>query len=47
MFKAGVPVAEAQQRYAVPDKVKNFPVFAWGFTFAPAIAQLYREWQKK
>ena len=47
MFKAGVPVAEAQQRYVVPDKFKNFPVFAWGFTIAPAIAQLYDEWQKK
>ncbi len=47
MFKAGVPVAEAQQRYAVPDKFKNFPVFAWGFTIAPAIGKLYGEWQSK
>lgn len=47
MFKAGVPVAEAQQRYVVPEKFKNFPIFAWGFTIAPAIAQLYAEWQKK
>ena len=46
MFKAGVPVAEAQQRYVVPDKFKNFPVFAWGFTIAPAIAKLYGEWGK-
>jgi glyoxylase-like metal-dependent hydrolase (beta-lactamase superfamily II) len=46
MFKAGVPVGEAQQRYLVPDKFKNFPVFAWGFTIAPAIAKLYGEWGK-
>jgi glyoxylase-like metal-dependent hydrolase (beta-lactamase superfamily II) len=46
LFKAGVPVSEAQQRYVVPDKFKNFPVFAWGFTIAPAIAKLYAEWGK-
>src|SRR2546422_5177982 len=32
MYKAGVPAEEAQHRYAVPDKFKNFPIFAWGFT---------------
>ena len=45
MFKAGVPAEEAQHRYAVPDKFKNFPVFAWGFTIGPAITKLYVEWQ--
>ena len=44
MYKAGVPVEEAQHRYAVPDKFKNFPVFAWGFTIGPAITKLYAEW---
>ena len=47
MFKAGVPAEEAQHRYAVPDKFKNFPIFAWGFTIGPAIAKLYAEWQAK
>jgi glyoxylase-like metal-dependent hydrolase (beta-lactamase superfamily II) len=47
MFKAGVPVAEAQHRYVVPDKFKNFPIFAWGFTIGPTIAKLYAEWGKK
>jgi glyoxylase-like metal-dependent hydrolase (beta-lactamase superfamily II) len=42
-FKAGVPVSEAQHRYVVPDKFKNFPIFAWGFTIGPAIAKLYAE----
>ena len=46
-FKAGVPVGEAQHRYVVPDKFKNFPIFAWGFTIGPAIAKLYAEWGTK
>src|SRR5260370_20898 len=47
MHKAGVPVGEAQHRYVVPDKFKNFPIYAWGFTIGPAIAKLYAEWQSK
>jgi glyoxylase-like metal-dependent hydrolase (beta-lactamase superfamily II) len=45
MYKAGVPAAEATERYLVPEKFKNFPIFAWGFTVAPAITKLYAEWQ--
>lgn len=47
MFKAGVPIEEAQHRYAVPDKFKNFPVYAWGFTIGPTITKLYAEWSAK
>src|SRR3979490_2372561 len=47
MYKAGVPVEEAQHRYAVPDKFKNFPIYAWGFTIGPTVAKLYVEWQAK
>lgn len=47
MHKAGVPAEEAQHRYVVPEKFKNFTVFAWGFTIGPAIAKLYAEWQGK
>ncbi|HVS90008.1 MAG TPA: MBL fold metallo-hydrolase [Candidatus Acidoferrum sp.] len=47
MYKAGVPVAEAADRYVVPDKFKNFPIFAWGFTIGPAITKLYAEWLAK
>jgi glyoxylase-like metal-dependent hydrolase (beta-lactamase superfamily II) len=47
MYKAGVPVEEAAERYVVPDKFKNFPIFAWGFTIGPAITKLYAEWQAK
>jgi glyoxylase-like metal-dependent hydrolase (beta-lactamase superfamily II) len=47
MYKAGVPVEEAQHRYVVPEKFKNFPIFAWGFTIGPAITKLYAEWGPK
>lgn len=47
MFKAGVPVQEAAHRYEVPDKFKNFPIYAWGFTIGPTITKLYAEWQMK
>jgi glyoxylase-like metal-dependent hydrolase (beta-lactamase superfamily II) len=47
LYKAGVPVEEASQRYTVPDKFKNFPVFAWGLTIGPTITKLYAEWQGK
>ncbi len=47
MYKAGVPAEEAQHRYVVPDKFKNFPIFAWGFTIGPAITKLYTEWGVK
>jgi len=47
MYKAGVPAEEAQHRYVVPDKFKNFPIFAWGFTIGPAITKLYAEWGGK
>jgi glyoxylase-like metal-dependent hydrolase (beta-lactamase superfamily II) len=47
MFKSGVPVQEATNRYVVPDKFKNFPIFAWGFTIGRTISKLYAEWQAK
>lgn len=45
MHRAGVPAEEAQHRYVVPDKFKNFPIYAWGFTIGPAISKLYAEWK--
>lgn len=47
LHKAGVPVQEATERYVIPDKFKNFPIFAWGFTIGPAITKLYAEWGAK
>jgi glyoxylase-like metal-dependent hydrolase (beta-lactamase superfamily II) len=47
MYKAGVPAQEAVDRYVVPEKFKNFPIFAWNFTIGPTITKLYAEWQPK
>lgn len=47
MYKAGVPAQDAGEQYVVPEKFKNFPVFAWGFTIGPAITKLYTEWRGK
>jgi glyoxylase-like metal-dependent hydrolase (beta-lactamase superfamily II) len=47
LFKAGVPAAEAVQRYVVPEKFKGWPIFAWGFTIGPTISKLYEEWGAK
>jgi glyoxylase-like metal-dependent hydrolase (beta-lactamase superfamily II) len=43
-FDAGVPVAEAVERYVVPDKWKGLRSFSWGFTVGRTIEQLYVEW---
>ncbi|MBI5343622.1 MAG: MBL fold metallo-hydrolase [Deltaproteobacteria bacterium] len=45
MYKAGIPVEEAKHRYVVPERFKGFPVFAWAFCIAPAIAKLYEEFK--
>ncbi len=45
MYKAGIPVDEAQQRYAVPDRFKGFGIFAWSFCVGPAIAKFYDEFK--
>jgi len=43
MYKAGVPVEEAQKRYVVPERFQGFPIFAWSFTIGSAIAKFYEE----
>ncbi len=47
MFKAGVPAQEAQHRYVVPKRFKDFFVFSWGFTIGSTITQLYAEWREE
>jgi hypothetical protein len=39
-----LPLQEAIDRYVVPDKFKNFPIYSWGFTIGPTITKLYAEW---
>jgi glyoxylase-like metal-dependent hydrolase (beta-lactamase superfamily II) len=43
MHKAGVPVAEAADRYVIPEKFKTMAVFSWGLCIAPSITKLYAE----
>jgi len=47
MHKAGVPAAEAADRYVIPEKFKSLGIFAWGFCIGPAITKLYAEWNAK
>jgi glyoxylase-like metal-dependent hydrolase (beta-lactamase superfamily II) len=47
MHKAGVPAKEAADSYVVPEKYKNFPIFAWDLAIGAAIAKLYGEWGAK
>jgi glyoxylase-like metal-dependent hydrolase (beta-lactamase superfamily II) len=45
MYKAGIPVGEAQQRYNVPERFRSFPIFAWSFCIGPTIAKFYEEFK--
>jgi glyoxylase-like metal-dependent hydrolase (beta-lactamase superfamily II) len=47
LYKAGVPVEEAVERYAVPEKYKTYRQFSWGFCIGRTIEQLYAEWSGK
>jgi cyclase len=47
LYKAGVPVEEAVERYVVPAKYKDFRQFSWGFCIGRTIEQLYAEWSGK
>jgi len=42
MAQLGVPLAEAQARYAVPEQYKTLPLFSWGFCIDRAVAQFYQ-----
>ncbi|HEY4579428.1 MAG TPA: MBL fold metallo-hydrolase [Candidatus Acidoferrales bacterium] len=44
LFDAGVPAAEAVERYVVPEKWKGLRMFSWGFTVGRTIEQYYAEW---
>ena len=45
-FDAGVPPAEAAERYVVPEKWKRLRIFSCGFTVGRTIEQFYAEWGK-
>jgi glyoxylase-like metal-dependent hydrolase (beta-lactamase superfamily II) len=46
MFDAGVPAAEAAERYAVPEKWKGLRMFSWGFSVGRTVEQMYSDWGK-
>lgn len=45
MYKAGVPVEEAQKRYVAPEQFSSFVIFSWSFCVAATIAKLYEEYK--
>lgn len=45
IYKAGVPVEEAQKRYVVPERFSGFPIFSWSFCVGSTIAKLYEEYK--
>ncbi len=45
MYKAGVPVEEAQKRYIVPERFKDFSIFAWSLTVGTAMSKFYEEFK--
>ncbi len=45
-YQAGLPVAEAQRRYTVPERFSSFRIFSWGFCIESAIAKYYERFGK-
>jgi hypothetical protein len=47
LYKAGVPVDEAQHKYVIPERFSKLAVFTWGFTIGSSIQKMYAEFDKK
>jgi len=47
LYKAGVPVEEAQHQYVIPEKFSKLATFTWGFSIGPTIRKMYADWGKK
>jgi cyclase len=47
MYKDGVPAPDAADQYMIPEKFKNWSMFAWVFCITPAYTKLYAEWGAK
>jgi glyoxylase-like metal-dependent hydrolase (beta-lactamase superfamily II) len=43
MKSAGVPVAEARQRYVIPEQFREKRMFSWGLCIGAAIGKFYEE----
>lgn len=47
LYKAGVPMDEAVERYTVPARYKDYRQFSWSFCISRTIEQLYAGWSGK
>jgi cyclase len=47
LYKAGVPVEEAQHQYVVSEKFSKLATFTWGFSIGPTVQKMYQEWDTK
>jgi glyoxylase-like metal-dependent hydrolase (beta-lactamase superfamily II) len=47
LYKAGVPMDEAQHQYVIPEKFSKMSPFTWGFSIGPTIQKMYAEFDKK
>ena len=47
MYKSGVPVEDAVDQYAVPERFKNIAIFSWQLSIGSTISKLYSEWGAK
>lgn len=45
-YKAGLPLAEAQRRYTIPQTLSSVLVFSWAICIYAAIAKFYGEFDK-
>ncbi|MBI1750825.1 MAG: MBL fold metallo-hydrolase [Acidobacteria bacterium] len=45
MYRAGVPVEEAQRRYVQPESFKSLRYFSWSFSIGAAIEKFYAEFK--
>ena len=46
LFRAGVPVEEARERYAIPERFSRLGMFSWNFTIGAAVASFYRSFSR-
>lgn len=46
LYRAGVPVEEARQRYVVPERFAKLGMFSWNMTIGAAVASFYRSFSK-
>lgn len=46
LFRAGVPVEEARERYVIPERFSRLGMFSWNFTIGAAVASFYRSFSR-